>query len=80
MRTTHLVGVRRPVWVARRGDHDACILARLLHHAFEAGMEVDGTLVYTLLFDSESKLRAWVSEKCARMEAAGWVNETRVVR
>ncbi len=64
--------VRRPLWAAQRGGHQACIVTRLLRRAFEAGMEVDGTIVYTLLFENEGDLLAWVSEKCARMEAAGW--------
>ncbi len=43
-------------------------------------MEVDGTLVYTLLFDNEFTFRAWVSEKSTRMVEAGWVGETPVAR
>ncbi len=70
-----LVGARRPLWAAQRGDHNARIFGRLLRHLFEAGMEVDGSIVYTLLFDSEAKLRAWVTEKGGLMEAAGWMRE-----
>ncbi len=73
MGRSSFTGVRTPLWLARRGEHRARILTRLLRHAFEAAMEVDGTLVYTLLFDNEVELRAWVSEKCSRMEAAGWL-------
>ncbi len=71
-----LATARQPVWAARRRGHKARIIARLLRHVFEAGMEVDGSLVYTLLFDSESKLRAWVAAKGAVMEADGWLTES----
>ncbi len=70
-------GARHPLWIADRRGHQVRILTRLMRYLFEAGVEVDGTLVYTLLFQNEIEMRSWVSEKCARMEAAGWARRTK---
>ncbi len=62
-----------PVWTAQRKGEFATILVRLLPRGLEVGMDVGGSLIYTVLFETGAEVWAWVRENCAEMEARGWL-------